>query len=241
MISKLDYYVYRLIDPRNGETFYVGKGKGNRIFQHIKCALKEEEKEGENYDELDYKYKKIREIQKSGLGVIHVVHRHGLDEDTALQVEAALIDAYPGTTNIAGGFGSNDCGPMNAYEIVSKYSAEEANFQHKIIMININRSIAEKSIYDATSFCWKIDTDRAKKADYVLAVERGIIVGVFVANECKKASKEHFPEFGEYTNGRYGFIGSEANDEIKNLYLKKRMPDKYRKKGSANPIKYNYC
>lgn len=30
---QLKTYVYRLIDPRNGETFYVGKGTGNR------CAL----------------------------------------------------------------------------------------------------------------------------------------------------------------------------------------------------------
>ena len=31
----LAYYVYRLIDPRNGETFYVGKGKDNRVFEHV--------------------------------------------------------------------------------------------------------------------------------------------------------------------------------------------------------------
>ena len=31
----LGIYVYRLIDPRNGQTFYVGKGKGNRVFQHM--------------------------------------------------------------------------------------------------------------------------------------------------------------------------------------------------------------
>jgi hypothetical protein len=30
--AKLKYYVYRLIDPRNGETFYVGKGKEDRVF-----------------------------------------------------------------------------------------------------------------------------------------------------------------------------------------------------------------
>ena len=33
--EKLKTYVYRLIDPRNGETFYVGKGKGGRVFSHI--------------------------------------------------------------------------------------------------------------------------------------------------------------------------------------------------------------
>ena len=35
----LGYYVYRLIDPRNGQTFYVGKGKGNRVFSHAKQQL----------------------------------------------------------------------------------------------------------------------------------------------------------------------------------------------------------
>ncbi|MGK3600290.1 LEM-3-like GIY-YIG domain-containing protein, partial [Escherichia coli] len=28
-IEHLGWYVYRLIDPRDGSTFYVGKGKGN--------------------------------------------------------------------------------------------------------------------------------------------------------------------------------------------------------------------
>lgn len=35
VIHRLKTYVYRLIDPRDGETFYVGKGKGNRVFAHI--------------------------------------------------------------------------------------------------------------------------------------------------------------------------------------------------------------
>jgi uncharacterized protein len=35
--QKLKTYVYRLIDPRNGETFYVGKGQGDsRIFPHAR-------------------------------------------------------------------------------------------------------------------------------------------------------------------------------------------------------------
>jgi len=35
VIEKLDNYVYRLEDPDSGETFYVGRGKGNRVFQHL--------------------------------------------------------------------------------------------------------------------------------------------------------------------------------------------------------------
>jgi hypothetical protein len=108
---QLRAYVYRLIDPRNGETFYVGKGRGNRVFSHIHAE------EGLEGDELDNKVKRIREIRLAGFEVAHVIHRHGMDEGTASEVEAALIDAYPGLTNIVGGTGASDYGAMHAKEI----------------------------------------------------------------------------------------------------------------------------
>jgi len=37
----MKFYVYRLIDPRSGVTFYVGKGQGNRVFTHIHEQLGE--------------------------------------------------------------------------------------------------------------------------------------------------------------------------------------------------------
>jgi len=93
--KKIKHYVYRLIDPRNGITFYVGKGKGNRVFEHVKCELIFEDDE----DEISEKFATIREIRQKGMEVIHVIHRHGMDSETAFEVEAALIDAYPGLTN----------------------------------------------------------------------------------------------------------------------------------------------
>lgn len=233
--EEIKYYVYRLIDPRNGETFYVGKGKGNRVFQHMKLALKMEEG-----DELSDKLQTIRDIKASGLNVIHVIHRHGMDEATAFEVEAALIDAYPGASNIAAGSGSGEYGPMNAVEIIYKYKAEEAAIAHKVIMIIINKSVAEKGLYDATRFAWKIDARKAAKAEYILAVRQGIIVGVFVAHEWKEASLANFPEFHEDRSERMAFVGAEAPAEVRELYLRKRVPEAYRKKGAANPIRYGF-
>ncbi len=54
-------YVHRLIDPRNGETFYVGKGQGNRVFAHIH----EQVDEGDPSNKL----KRIRDIHLAGFEV----------------------------------------------------------------------------------------------------------------------------------------------------------------------------
>ena len=58
-------------------------------------------------DVLDNRIKRIREIRLAGFEVAHVIHRHGMDERTAFEVEAALIDAYPGLTKITGGTGGD--------------------------------------------------------------------------------------------------------------------------------------
>ena len=68
----LKWYVYRLIDPRNGETFYVGKGQGNRIFEHAKGLLDSDPEEVS-----DPKLQRIKDIRLAGLEVSHVIHRHG--------------------------------------------------------------------------------------------------------------------------------------------------------------------
>jgi hypothetical protein len=234
--ARLKTYVYRLIDPRNGETFYVGKGQGNRVFSHIHA---EQNLEG---DDLDNKIKRIREIRLAGFEVAHVIHRHGMDDRTAFEVEAALIDAYPGLTNIAGGAGGGDYGAMHAKEIVRRYSAELAVFRHRALLISVNRSAAERSLYDATRYAWKISKAKAMQAEIILATLQGLIVGAFIAHDWLEATAANFPgrADGDGVPGRLGFVGKEAPDEIKRLYVGKRVPDEYRKRGAANPIKYTW-
>lgn len=229
--EKLKTYVYRLIDPRNGETFYVGKGQGNRVFAHIREQVEQ--------DDPNNKLRRIRDIRLAGFEVAHVIHRHGMDDRNALEVEAALIDAYPGLTNIAGGFGSSDYGAMHAKEIIQRYAAEPAVFQHKTILIIVNRSAAQTSLYEATRYAWKISLSKAQQAEVILATLRGLIVGAFTAEKWLPATSENFPGH-EDAPGRFGFIGEEAPPEISNLYVSKRVPYEYRKPGSANPIKYTW-
>jgi hypothetical protein len=230
---RLKTYVYRLIDPRNGETFYVGKGEGNRVFSHIRALGNLEG------DDLDNKVKRIREIRLAGFEVAHVIHRHGLDEKTAFEVEAALIDAYPGLTNIVGGAGGSDFGAMHAREIIRRYSAEPAVFRHKALLISVNRTATETSLYEATRYAWKISKSKAKQAEVILATVHGLIVGAFVADDWLDATAANFLGRDDVP-GRLGFVGREAPADIAKLYVGKRVPDQYRKRGAANPIKYTW-
>jgi hypothetical protein len=229
--EKLGFYVYRLIDPRNGETFYVGRGRGNRVFHHAADEL------GAGADVQSEKLQRIRRIRSAGFKVAHVIHRHGLDSHTAIEVEAALIDAYPGTTNVASGHEADERGVMHADEIIRRYQAPVARFEHDLVLISVNWSALERSIYEAVRHAWKIDPRKAAKADYVLGVHRGLIVGVFKVDSWLRATAENFPGMPVHED-RWGFVGREAPEDVQKLYLHKRLPDQLRARGSQNPIRY---
>ena len=122
----------------------------------------------------------------AGFEVGHVIHRHGVDDETALEVEAALMDAYSGLTNVAGGVGK-DRGAMHAKEVTDQYDADPAVFHHKAVLLNVIRSALEIGLYEATCYAWKINKDRASQAEVVLAIVHGVIKGAFVADEWLKA------------------------------------------------------
>jgi hypothetical protein len=231
IVQKIQHYVYRLIDPRNGETFYVGRGQGNRVFDHARGKLKDESE--------SQKMSRIHQIKLSGFEVSHVIHRHGMSASTAKEVEAALIEAYPGLTNIMGGEGNNDFGVMHSSELIRKYSAETAIFKHNALLISVNRSSSERSLYEATRSAWKINLKKAEKAEVILSTVHGLIVGAFIANQWLPATIENFPG-KETIEGRYGFIGVEAPVKVSKLYIGKRVPDKYRQRGASNPIRYTW-
>lgn len=84
--EQLGYYVYRLIDPATGEDFYVGKGKGSRIFQHLSLALAHPTRS----DKLD----RIRAIHERGQEVRHLIHRHGLTEVVVVGVGTRSLQSW---------------------------------------------------------------------------------------------------------------------------------------------------
>ena len=178
-------YVYRLIDPRSGHTFYVGKGRGDRVFAHAHNQLKEAEisqDERDNEEYLSEKNRKIAEIITDKLEVLYVIHRHSLEtvaqeliedirsskgagqslvtsvaDKIAYEVEAALIDAYEGLSNIANGHGSSERGCQHVEQLQSKYQKEPLDPQHRLIAFSVGNSYRrEKGDLDkAVRLAWR--------------------------------------------------------------------------------------
>lgn len=78
----MQYYVYQLIDPRNSKPFYVGKGKGERMYAH------EREAEGKSQHP---KCKVIREIKELGYVIEYKILKRFEDEEQAYLYEAEVI------------------------------------------------------------------------------------------------------------------------------------------------------
>ncbi len=105
------FYVYILIDPRNEQIFYVGKGQEDRLFQH--------EKEAERADLGTEKHKKIIEIQNSGHQVKKIIIGRFNTEQEAFSVEGVLIHWVYGIknlTNLASGHGVESIRPKGHFE-----------------------------------------------------------------------------------------------------------------------------
>ena len=232
----LNFYVYRLIDPRNGQTFYVGKGYGDRVFQHAHAS-------GNNTDDSQ-KLSTIRSIRSEGLDPLYIIHRHGMTEPQALLAEAVLIDAFPGLSNEVSGHGSVDYGPANTTQIAARYKAAEMNIPSatKIMAINIRSSHSSTdSIYQAVRCAWKVSRSRAEKADLVLAMIQGICRGVYKPTLWLSATKDNFRHLVESRPDRLGFEGEEASLADKKRFLAKKLPPTMqRRKGMASPVLYSY-
>jgi hypothetical protein len=227
--------VYALIDPRDKKPFYIGKGKDNRVFHHLECAL-------ENPTASD-KYEKIWEIVNSGLSVTHVIIKHGLTGKTALQVESSLIDysIYFGhkLTNAVLGHNSIENGLMSSSEIVRKYSAPKLEkIDSNCVLININKTYKRGSgmtgIYQATKESWVIGKNKISTIKYALAEYRGLIVEVFDISDwypVNTKDKHGKPKV------RWGFNGEVARIQIRQKYINMSVAH-VKVKGSSNPIRY---
>ncbi|MBQ0045980.1 MAG: endonuclease [Prevotellaceae bacterium] len=238
----LNYYVYALVNPISHMIFYIGKGKGDRVFQHAEDAL------NENTQSL--KLDTIREIISLGEKVNYFILRHNLTEEEAFLLESTLIDMLTYSkfnhenqlTNIASGYHQWDEGIKTIDEVNALYDCQkiEVNSNDRLLLVSLNRSFNQAKangvyrrldIYESTRKYWAIGTDKAQEIDYVLGVYKGIVRCVIKVESHKWVSQAEDGTI--FKKPRCCFDGKNCTDSI---YLNKDVTDY--PFGSGGAIRY---
>jgi len=221
--EKIGYYVYILKDPRTSTIFYVGKGIGSRVFQHVSGAL--------TSPAISDKLNLIREIHNEGLEVEHYILRHGLTQELSFEIESACIDllGLDHLTNAVKGHDSWERGLKTVDEVAQHYDAKVITITEPTIIININRLfnrfMTPPQLYDATRSCWKVATHRRSNVMYAIAAYRGLVREVYKIDSWNSKGD------------RWEFNGQVAEPLIRDKYINQSL-DNYIVRGSQNPIKY---
>lgn len=173
--ARLGYYVYAYVDPRNAQIFYVGKGCRARALAHL-------DESGESA-----KNARIADLQAAGLQPQIDILAHGIaNEETALRIEAAVIDAlWPDKTltNKVRGFQSLELGRVPLSELEFQYAAKPVSISEPCLLIRINQlyrpGMPPLALYEATRGIWTCAPPRRDEARFAFAVYEGVVREVY--------------------------------------------------------------
>lgn len=234
VIERLGCYVYVYVDPADGAPFYVGRGQGNRAFDHLWEA-------GESA-----KLALIRAIRDRGQRPRIELLRYGLTEDQAALVEAAAIDllGLGALTNRVRGHHRGTFGRTTARELVDEWTAREVAVVHPAILITITQlyrsDMSAVELYEATRGVWKLDHWRAQAAELALAVVHGVVKEVYRPQRWVKAGTLEYEtrDAAELREpGRWEFEGDVAEAEARGRYVGRSVRATLGR-GRQNPIRY---
>lgn len=225
VVARLGVYVYALRDPRDQSVFYVGKGRGNRIYSHVWAALDVPVPAttggGETEDApavVSAKLDRIRQILDSGHQVEHWIVRHAItpsadDDRAAFAVEQGMIDVLrlrehasmtPVLTNIVGGHTDAEFGAIAVEELARRYAADPIPpLTHPYIVIKVNGTaspyLTDKQIYDMARRSWPAGRVRHLNDIPVIVIAETLVRAVYRASDWTAIEKQDNTTLYEFT------------------------------------------
>ncbi|MFC2122752.1 hypothetical protein ACFLRP_03610 [Bacteroidota bacterium] len=229
--KKLRHYVYLYMHPDTNEIFYVGQGKGNRVFAHL------------NDSSISDKVALIKELREEGKAPRIDILIHGLqDESIAKRIEAAVIDLIgkDKLSNQSRGWRSGQYGRMDSAELIAMYAQKPVKISEPSVLIRINKlyhfGMSPMELYDVTRGRWRISSKR-EKAQFAFSVYDGIVKEVYEIKHWLPAGSTFSTRKDEPPSDRWEFVGNLADTAIRRKYINKSVAG-YFKKGSRFPIRF---
>ena len=170
--ERLQYYIYALIDPRDGKIFYIGKGSGNRVFDHARSARQQMSiLDGETKASLKisiiidlwqtFHVEPLYYILRHGISVDNIAVKNNtnnkvnVSEGIAYELESLLIDflTYPKfadvakLSNIQSGYDQWERGIRTVEEIEQLYNPQPVDIKPAdglILVLSINKTYPQK-------------------------------------------------------------------------------------------------
>lgn len=223
--AKLGAYVYALADPREegalkDRIFYIGKGNGNRCFNHAKIEM-----DGEPLNEGELKIAKIREIRSKGNDVEVLIVRHGLTDPEAHALETALIPLLGDTNKVAGHGDREFWLTENQVKEIHDRPVERGDIgllRGNVLFVSLNRqdstkllkTVVEDEVAHVTLGSWNLNVRDSRRVDCVVGVKNSLILSIF---ETEKTPENitRFDRLSAATKGAHGrsrFFGARRGD-----------------------------
>lgn len=194
-----------LVEYENSKIFTINNKTGERIA---------------SYDSISYLYWNYYETINNG--------RHGLINSWGTEILKCKFDSLDYSSS-----GSVIAKIMNKRFYIDSLQYENLCEMPKVIALNISKSFHKwndrESIYDCTRKYWKMSIDRAKQAEYCLAVLDYKVVKVYIPKSWEIVKEGEF-------KGRLMFEGHEVkSSDLLGLDLSEKF---YRRQ---NPVCYLGC
>lgn len=256
------YYVYLLVDPRDGRPFYVGKGTGERFRAHGIEALLEPDAESEQ--ESGDKVGRIRAIRDAGFEPrIEFARTRIPTEGEAYLVEAALIDSLARhvgeLTNVVRGRDTGT-GLVTLEELEQRLAAPPLETSEQAVLIKLGpwkqlddalprrghgyrAGMSDRDLYDSTRAWWVLSRERALRYRHFVCVYAGITRGVWEFDHHSWEARSQLLLNGQ-TQRRWSFEGRPADADIQDQFIGPigrtipRRPDGRPVFGSGSVIAY---
>jgi len=228
--QKLKNYVYTLVDPQTEEIFYVGKGSGpNRPFTHL---------DSNNLPGESEKNLKVEELRANSIEPRVDILRYGLDRLTALEVEAAVIDAIGlhKLTNKNSGDKSSERGRFSASQIEARLGGsplEISEIKESAILFYRKDACPAARLYDETRQFWSLSQKKIEeknhanklKYQYAFAMRGNFVLEIYEILAWYAAGTTVSSRAYERNDNkqRWEFIGSLAPVAIRKKYCSRSL------------------